>query len=186
VSLLNDGKYGHQAHGNTLGLTLVRASYEPDNNPDEGLHRFTYALYPHAGGWRQAGTMRRAAELNQPAQALVVEPGTAAGPVDGGRALAPNQAWLSCRSESVLVSAVKPAEDQPPQGGTAVVIRLFESHGRAGEADISLAWPAARVEEVDLLERAVAPLIQAGSPSGSVVRLSFAAHEIKTLKAYFD
>ncbi|MDO8686318.1 MAG: glycoside hydrolase family 38 C-terminal domain-containing protein, partial [Clostridiales bacterium] len=39
VSLLNDGKYGHQAYGNTLGVTLVRASYEPDTNPDEGLHR---------------------------------------------------------------------------------------------------------------------------------------------------
>ena len=53
VSLLNDCKYGHQANGNTLGLTLIRASYEPDHNPDEGQHTFTYALYPHPGTWQE-------------------------------------------------------------------------------------------------------------------------------------
>jgi alpha-mannosidase len=92
LSLLNDCKYGYQAHGNTLGLTLVRASYEPDNNPDEGLHRFTYALYPHAGNWRTAGTIRRAAELNQPLVAAVTS-------AHGGT-LKPGQPWLTCDSDA--------------------------------------------------------------------------------------
>ena len=72
LSLLNNCKYGHQAHGNTLGLTLVRASYEPDVNPDEGLHRFTYSLYPHAGDWQEAATVNQAAGLNQPLLAVVL------------------------------------------------------------------------------------------------------------------
>jgi len=116
---------------------------------------------------------------------VVVAPGAAA----TAGALMPGQPWLTCQAESVLVSAVKLAEDQPAQGGTAVVIRLFESHGRACDAAIRLARPAARIEEVDLLERAVAPLIQgdgSAAGAGGVVRLSFAAHEIKTLKAFFD
>src|SRR5450756_1330022 len=48
------------------GLTLVRSPYEPDNLPDQGLHTFSYALYPHSGDWRQAHTDRHAAEFNQP------------------------------------------------------------------------------------------------------------------------
>ena len=68
LSLLNDCKYGHQAAGRTLSLTLLRASYEPDINPDEGRHQFIYSLYPHAEDWRQAKTICRAAELQPAAQ----------------------------------------------------------------------------------------------------------------------
>ena len=171
LSLLNDGKYGHHAHGNTLGLTLVRASYEPDNNPDEGLHEFTYSLYPHAETWREAGSIQRAAELNQPVVAIVAEPHAGS--------LQPGQPWLCCESPSVLVSAVKLAEDQPAEE-MAVVVRLYEAHGQAADAALTLGWPVARAEETDLVERRTADLVVADG----AVRLAFAPHEIKTVKFY--
>ena len=55
VALLNDGKYGHSAHGNVLGLSLVRGPLYPDPLADEGHHRFTYSLFPHPGDWTEAG-----------------------------------------------------------------------------------------------------------------------------------
>src|SRR6185437_14062972 len=36
VALLNDGKYGHHALGNELGLTLLRSPIYPDPLADEG------------------------------------------------------------------------------------------------------------------------------------------------------
>ena len=48
VALLNDGKYGHHALGNELGLSLLRSPVYPDPLADEGRQSFTYALYPHA------------------------------------------------------------------------------------------------------------------------------------------
>jgi alpha-mannosidase len=36
VALLNDGKYGHHAVGNELGLTLLRSPVYPDPLADEG------------------------------------------------------------------------------------------------------------------------------------------------------
>ena len=171
LSLLNDGKYGHQAQGNTLGLTLLRASYEPDNNPDEGLHRFTYSLYPHPGTWEEAGSVQRAAELNQPA--LVTVTGGHPGKLQAG------QAWLTCEPGNVIVSAVKPAEDQPTPG-QAVIVRVYEAHGQAADAVLRPGWPIQRAEETDLIERSLAPLaIDAGS-----VRLALRPHEIKTVKLY--
>jgi len=171
VSLLNDGKYGHQAHGNTLGLTLLRASYEPDNNPDEGLHRFTYALYPHPGDWREAGTEQRAAELNQPVLVAVTDGHI--GPLQPGRP------WLRCDSDHARVSAVKLAEDQPEKG-MAVIVRVYEAHGRETNVRLQPRWPVARAEEVDPVERPLADLaIEEGS-----ISLHLTPHEIKTVKLY--
>ncbi|MCD6290620.1 MAG: hypothetical protein J7M34_08970, partial [Anaerolineae bacterium] len=171
VSLLNDGKYGHQAHGNTLGLTLLRASYEPDNNPDEGLHRFTYSLYPHPGDWREAGTDQRAAELNQPVQVVVTD--GHAGPLQPGRS------WLRCESAHARVSAVKLAEDQPEEG-QAVIVRVYEAHGQETDARLLPGWPVTRAEEVDLVERPLADL----AIEGDGVLLHLAPHEIRTVKLY--
>jgi len=177
LSLLNDCKYGHQAHGNTLGLTLLRASYEPDVNPDEGLHRFTYALYPHPGDWREAGTPQQAAQLNQPPLVTVSD-------LHGGP-LRPGQPWLSCASASVLISAVKLAEDQPA-GGQAVIVRLYEAHGRLAEAALHPAWPVARAEEVNLIEQELAPGEPARvlSQTNGVIHLSFAPYEVKTVRLF--
>ena len=47
-SLLNDCKYGYDAKGNVLRLSLLRSPEWPDPHADEGHHEFTYSLYPHA------------------------------------------------------------------------------------------------------------------------------------------
>ena len=66
VALLNDGKYGHSAKGNVLGISLLRSPLYPDPLADEGEHRFTYALLPHPGDWTEAGVTREAFALNSP------------------------------------------------------------------------------------------------------------------------
>ena len=171
VSLLNDCKYGHQANGNTLGLTLIRASYEPDHNPDEGQHTFTYALYPHPGTWQEAGTIQQAAGLNQPLQATI----TGAHPGD----IKPGFSWLRCDSANGLVSTVKAAEDQPVNG-TALVIRVYETHGKAGQAALVFARPIERAEEVDLMEKPLSQL----EVIKDTIHLALSPYEIKTIKVY--
>ncbi len=64
LSLLNDSKYGYDAKGNVLRLSLLRSPEWPDPHADEGHHEFTYSLYPHGGGWKDALTIRRGYELN--------------------------------------------------------------------------------------------------------------------------
>src|SRR5204862_467756 len=63
-SLLNDSKYGYDAKGNVLRLSLLRSPEWPDPHADEGQHEFTYSLYPHGGNWKDAQTVRRGYELN--------------------------------------------------------------------------------------------------------------------------
>ena len=48
-SLINESKYGYDAVGNVLRLTLLRSPTWPDPDADQGHHHFSYALYPHSG-----------------------------------------------------------------------------------------------------------------------------------------
>jgi len=38
---------------------------------DQGIQRFTYVLLPHTGDWPDGWAVRRVAELNQPAVAMI-------------------------------------------------------------------------------------------------------------------
>ncbi|EMG48395.1 ams1 Alpha-mannosidase [Candida maltosa Xu316] len=49
VSILNNSKYGGAIHGNLIRLSLLRSAKAPDNKADMGVHKFEYAIFPHAG-----------------------------------------------------------------------------------------------------------------------------------------
>jgi len=137
VALLNDGKYGYSALENELGLSLLRAPTFPDPLADEGVQTFTYALYPHEGGWLEGGVLMEAEDLNRP---LLTH---------------------SCRTQSEAVwQALR--VDGPQLGlgtlkiledGGGLVLRTYEPagcHGRS-RVDLPQGW---RIEsEVNLLEQ---------------------------------
>ncbi|NPV86572.1 MAG: alpha-mannosidase [Anaerolineae bacterium] len=170
-SLLNDGKYGHQAHGNTLGLTLMRAPYEPQQGTDVGTHHFCYALYPHAGDWKTAHTVQRAAEFNQPFQVVIMN-GQPLPHVSG-------VSLLSIEPSSVVLSAFKLAEVQSGRG-TEWIARFYETNGEKADATICLGWGVQRAEEVNLMEEEEKPL----NIVDGRTRLVFRPFEIKTVKLY--
>jgi alpha-mannosidase len=171
ITLANNCKYGHFAQGNTLALTLVRASYEPDNNPDERLHHFTYSIIPHAGPVNEMQAITGGSGLNQPL-VTVVE-----GPHSGS--IKPGQALLTCDSDSVIISAVKFAEDQPSDS-KALIVRLFESKGKPAKATLSAKWSITKAEEVNMLEEQGSPI----AVNGNSISLDFGKNEIKTVKVF--
>ncbi|WP_420594090.1 alpha-mannosidase [Deinococcus sp.] len=118
VSLLTDSKYGYSCRGSVLGLSLLRSPVYPDPTADEGHHRFSYALYPHAGDWR-SGTTSQAHDLNAPLLAF-----TAAG--EGGRL--PPQGQLLALPAGLRLSALKLAEESD-----ALLLRLYEAHGQSND-----------------------------------------------------
>ena len=110
VSLLNDCKYGHSVKDSNMALTLIKSGTEPNPVADQEEHDFTYAIYPHAEGWRAAGTVDEAYKLNQPLTALT---GT-----QGGK----NFSYVSVAHDNVVIETIKRAED-----GKGVVIRMYEA-----------------------------------------------------------
>jgi alpha-mannosidase len=139
VSILNDSKYGWDYKGNVLRLSLLRSPIWPDSLADRGTHQFRFAVYPHAGDWRAAETVRRAAEYNVPLLAAYEEahPGT----------LGKLVSFASARPANVEITWLKRAEDSD-----AWVLRLVEWHGVSSEAVIALACTVERVRRANLLE----------------------------------
>jgi alpha-mannosidase len=167
-SLLNDSKYGYDAKGNVLRLSLLRSPEWPDPHADEGHHAFTYSLYPHGGTWRDARTVRRGYELNYRLFSMQTErhEGT----------LAPERSFLQVQPENVVMTAVKKAEDD----GT-LILRFYECAGKETEVRLQLPGGAHSASETDLLERVTVSLpIQNGA-----VTVHTKAYEIKTVKVQF-
>ncbi|THF73583.1 alpha-mannosidase [Cohnella fermenti] len=179
VSLLNDCKYGYDVQGTTLRLSLLRAPKWPDDTADLGEHTFTYSLYPHEGDWRDAHTVRRAAELNAAAAvarataALIAPSAPLAQPAQAAP-LPPSGTLLPFASEHVVLDTVKPAED-----GDGIVLRLYESSGGRGRARLTWPRPFERAFVSNALEEELEPI--AATTSGEL-ELSFTPYEIKTVK----
>jgi alpha-mannosidase len=158
VALLNDGKYGHSAHGNTLRLSLLRGPTSPDPEADQGHHRFAYALMPHTGGWREAGVVAEARRFNQP---LLWAQGAAEA-----------RSFAAVDDPNIVLDTIKRAED-----GDALVVRLYEAHGARGTAALRLGFPVRGARFANLLE-------DPGEPArvdGDTIAVPYAPYEIVTL-----
>ncbi len=169
VSLLNDSKYGHDAKDNVLRISLLRSPKWPDPNADMGHHEFIYSIYPHAGTWREAGTVRRGYELNTPLMAIAAQ--THAG------ALPPVQSFVSIEPGNVIVTAMKKAEDDD-----GLIIRFYEFAGKETQVSLRLPPGATRAMETNLMEKEERAL-EIGVNSRIVIPTR--AYEIKTVKVMF-
>lgn len=167
VSLLNDCKYGHSVKDSNIALTLIKSGIEPNPTTDQEEHFFTYALYPHAGGWREADTAREAVKLNQPAYS-----------VEGGKA-GDAYSFLSVDRKNVMAETVKMAED-----GSGVILRMFEYFNGRGEVNVTLGAKVASVQECDLMENVIGDVQVAEDGKGFAFAIK--PYEIKTFKVVFD
>ncbi len=165
LSLLNGCKYGYDAKGNVLRLSLLRSPAWPDPHADEGVHEFTYSLYPHAGDWKEALTVRRGYDLNYPL--LTYQAEKHAGTLPG------RFSFLNIQGDNVVLTAVKKAEDDEE-----IVLRFYEWAGK--ESDI-MVNPFTRFEngaETDLMEHPFHSI----SPAGGPLVVHTKPYEIKTVK----
>ncbi|NJL62259.1 MAG: alpha-mannosidase [Methylacidiphilales bacterium] len=177
VSLLNDCKYGYDATPNQLRLTLLRGTEYPDSEADKGIHEFTYALYPHAGSWEEAQTVRRGYELNLPLQVLIYENwenpdnskdtskynskynpkpdaialGAASESIETPNPTQDSFSLFNPSAENLVLMAFKPAEDDPE----AIIIRCYECHGKTAEMHLQSNFGYTLETPVDLLERPI-------------------------------
>ena len=135
VALLNDCKYGYATHGSTMRLSLLRAPTSPDPVADIGQHTVGYALLPHAGPAIDGGVIEEGYRFNAP---MVVLP-SAAQPV--------NASFFGVSKPNVVIETVKKAEDS-----NAVVVRLYEAHGKRGTIRLTSSLPITGAAQCNLLE----------------------------------
>ncbi|MGA3332634.1 MAG: glycoside hydrolase family 38 C-terminal domain-containing protein [Terracidiphilus sp.] len=170
LSLLNQDKYGYDAVGNVLRLTLLRSPTWPDPDADQGHHHFHYAIYPHAGTWKDALTMRHGWEYDYPLQAVVTtaHPGS----------LPAEHSFASVGPENVVLTAVKKAED-----ANALIFRVYEWAGKETTAEFHVPPGATSATVTNLMEQPEgSPLAVTSENGGDLVKVPIHPYEILTIR----
>jgi alpha-mannosidase len=170
-SLINESKYGYDAKGNTLRLSLLRSSVWPDPEADRGHHHFSYWLYPHAGDWKSALTVHHGYEDNYRLTAMQV------GRHEG--ALPARHSFISVSPANVVLTAVKKAEDN-----NALIFRVYESAGQKSDVTLRVPAGATSATAANLMEHAET----ADNVSLSSDSVSFTIHpyEIQTIQVNYS
>jgi alpha-mannosidase len=159
-AVLNDGKYGVNVLGSTIGLTLLKSALAPDMRADKGTQRFTYAFFAWNGSFADSGIVRQGYELNVP----VV---TAAGGMG-------KRSFVTVSAPNVVLETVK-----APEEGDAgeLVLRLYESMRTRARCAVKVDLPVVRAIETDMRERTLRGL----PVKDNAVTLELRPFEIKTV-----
>ncbi|HZB88044.1 MAG TPA: glycoside hydrolase family 38 C-terminal domain-containing protein [Terracidiphilus sp.] len=166
LSLINDSKFGYDAVGNQLRLTLLRSPKWPDPVADIGHHHFHYALYPHAGTWKDAMTVRHGFEYNYPLTAVVTTAHAGSLPAE--------HSFVAVDTPNVVLTAVKKAED-----AKGLILRGYEWAGKTGTVEFHVPAGATGATVTNMMETPEgAPLELAGD----VVKAPIHPYEILTIR----
>ncbi|MDR3725956.1 MAG: glycoside hydrolase family 38 C-terminal domain-containing protein [Terracidiphilus sp.] len=166
LSVINNSKYGYDAVGNQLRLTLLRSPKWPDAEADMGHHHFHYALYPHAGTWKDALTVRHGYEYNYPLTAVVTTAHAGSLPAQ--------HSFASVTPENVVLTAVKKAED-----AKGLIFRVYEWAGKNSTVEFHVPAGATGAAVTNLMET------PEGGPltvTGDVVKAPIKPFEILTIR----
>jgi len=163
LSVLNDCKYGWTVKEGRILATLLRAPNGHHGEQDIGAHRFTYAMYPHAGPASQSDVARQGYSLNVPLRAMTGtgEPAQAALPAC--------YSLVGADRGNIVIETVKKAEDSD-----AVIVRAYECWNRKTETTLAFGSEVKRISECDLMEENDVPM--------DSLTVTFRPFEIKTFK----
>ena len=115
VALLNDCKYGYRVKGNVLDLNLLRSTSSPGVEADQGVHEFTYSLYPHSKNHIEGRVVQTSYELNVPLKVI------------NSNKINLNEvktSFIEMDNENIIIEAIKKAEYSDD-----IIVRLYECSG---------------------------------------------------------
>ena len=162
-AIYNDARYGYDALGGRVRVTLVRNGYGPDPEPDNGIHEVALAFEPHAECLPAAELIRRGMAFNRPPLAVLSRD-----PVSRVR---PTIALEG--SDSVVCTALRRAEHSDE-----LLVRLFEAGGKRATVSLRCAHRVRAAREVNFLENTVGGRVK---PAGSTIRTTLRPYEVKTI-----
>ena len=168
VSMLNDCKYGVGVRNGVIGMSMLKSAIHPNPEADKELHEFIYSIYPHQGGWREAGTVKQAYQINNPLTYSWKE--------NEEGTLAPEYSLVSSDQDNAVVEVVKKAEDSD-----AVILRLYECYNRRTPVTLTFGKELTSVVECNMMEERADPV----AFTGNQATFEMKPYEIKTLKVTF-
>lgn len=168
VSLLNQAKYGYDAKGSMMRLSLLRSPVWPDPTADRGEHEIKYAVYSHGGTWKDGGTVQQGYDYNYPLIAYV-------GTLHKGN-LPLSHSFFKLTPSNLVLTIAKVAENSD-----AWVIQWYDAAGKDSNADLVLPQTPRKVVESNFLEEDGKPV----QFEENHVKIVTNKNSVTTIKVYF-
>ncbi|MBN1301960.1 MAG: alpha-mannosidase [Melioribacteraceae bacterium] len=169
VSLLNKAKYGYDIKGSNIRLSILRSPKWPDETADMHFHKIEYSLYPHAGSFKDAETIKRGYEYNNNLIAAKSE-------MSEGKLPLINS-FVQVNRRNVIVTSIKQAEDNESE----IIYQFYETDGQNTEVKLTLHREPAGIEITNFLEETGKKIPY--NNKGVVINIK--ANSVVTLKAQY-
>ncbi|MCE5258718.1 MAG: glycosyl hydrolase-related protein [Chloroflexi bacterium] len=180
LTLINRGIPGNNVDGDTLMLSILRASqlvayafsggYEPGVGSTTGQELgktlpFDYALIPHQASWREEASYQQGLAFNNP---LIARKAT-----QHAGSLPPRWGFISIKPGHVVLSAFKVGADG------LVVVRVYEAEGHSAiGVELRFSADIIYAEETNLIEDSLGAL----TSEGHLMHFNLGPFEIKTFR----
>ncbi|MDO8686420.1 MAG: glycoside hydrolase family 38 C-terminal domain-containing protein, partial [Clostridiales bacterium] len=144
LMLVTATKYGFRGMGDSMSITLIRSSYDPDPYPEYGIHKFRFAVgieNPEV----KCELVRHAFNYNHPLNFIssVVHNGT----------LPLVNSFLSLEGGNIAISSVKMPEEN--NGCNRLIIRVYETEGVKAQAALKFNADVVKAYFTDINEKTI-------------------------------
>jgi alpha-mannosidase len=164
VTLMSDDKFGYNAKGSTLGMSLIKSPTYPNEQSDQGKHNFSYSLLPHSGDAIRGLVHKHAIQMAQ--VPIQTEGKLRLGSFD--------QSWLSELPENLIIESLRRINHQE------IELRLVEHFNRRGRVQLHLANSFDKIKQVSLKGEWIKTL----SSGGREITLEYKPFEIITIRLF--
>ncbi len=172
LAVIADHTHGFRCVDNSISLTLLRSSFDPDPHPELGIHRFSFGVVV-ADAAGAAPLIRAGTERAHPFSVV-------SGSAHAG-SLPLSQGFVAVEGAAAF-SALKTLEEHKPG---SLLLRLYETEGKKSTAVVRLFCEPSKAWLADLNERPR----KAGdglTPQGDTVRVELEPYRITTLVVEFS
>lgn len=145
IMLITDTKYGFRGTDNSLAITLIRSSFDPDPYPEIGIHKFKFAICP-VSFYNNKDLISKAYDYNHGFNVVSTS-------VHEGE-LSTAGSFLTLEKGDVAVSGIKMPESLEGDKDR-LIIRVYETEGNSTRASIRLFKKPSKAYYTDINENKI-------------------------------
>ena len=144
IMLVTDTKYGFRCIDDSISITLIRSSIDPDPYPEFGIHKFRFALCPVMLSSNKE-LIQRSYDYNHRFSVVSTD-------AHEGKLPASNS-FISLEKGNIAISGIKMPEECA--GGNKLVIRVYETEGSKTNASVRLFKKPVKAYFIDINEEKI-------------------------------
>lgn len=168
VLLTTDSKYGFRNETTELGVSLIRATIDPDPTPEYGMHHFRIGVGVVSQPDYDA-CLHLATQFAHPCPSVSIPLGASG----REKSLPLSGAFCRVEGQNVALSAVKPSED-----GSGIVVRVYNAAPQETTCHLSFRIRPKGAYVCDLNETTCTPI----AFTGKTLTLTLPPHGIRSVK----